>query len=126
MVAPEHNIDPKILPEESAKLRWAGREAGDLIFQPLWSNGKKKAIDVGGPSSIDFIVERLWCQRPIQCTVLYICKYFVYFIYFWRSNKKQRRCDGRGGARSAPFAMLMRPKRRVRAAHGRARAAKTH
>jgi hypothetical protein len=25
-------------------------------------------------------------------------KYFVDFIYFWRSNKKQRSCDGRGGA----------------------------
>jgi hypothetical protein len=54
MVAPVHNIVPKILAEESAKLRWAGREAGDLIFQPLWSNGKKKALDVGGPSSIDW------------------------------------------------------------------------
>ncbi len=44
---------------------------------------------------------------------------------FWRVNKKQRSCDGRG-ARSAPFAMVLSPKRRVRAAHGRARAAKTH
>ncbi len=33
--------------------------------------------------------------------------------------------DG-GGARSAPFGELMSPKRRVRAARGRARAAKTH
>jgi hypothetical protein len=33
---------------------------------------------------------------------------------------------GGEGARSAPFGMLMSPKRRVRAAHGRARAAKTH
>jgi hypothetical protein len=31
-----------------------------------------------------------------------------------------------GGARSAPFGVAMRPKRRVRAAHVRARAAKTH
>jgi hypothetical protein len=31
MVAPVHNFDPKILPEGSAKLRWAGRGAGDLI-----------------------------------------------------------------------------------------------
>ncbi len=31
-----------------------------------------------------------------------------------------------GGARSAPFGMLMSLKRRVRAAHGRARAVKTH
>jgi hypothetical protein len=33
---------------------------------------------------------------------------------------------GGGGAHSAPFAMLMSQNRRVRAAHGRARAAKTH
>ncbi len=31
-----------------------------------------------------------------------------------------------GGARSAPFGVAMNPKRRVRAAHGRARAAKIH
>jgi hypothetical protein len=30
------------------------------------------------------------------------------------------------GARSAPIGVAMNPKRRVRAAHGRARAAKTH
>jgi hypothetical protein len=30
------------------------------------------------------------------------------------------------GARSAPFGMLVSSKRRMRAAHGRARAAKTH
>jgi hypothetical protein len=40
-------------------------------------------------------------------------------------NMKQRSCYGRG-ARSAPFGLAMRPKRRVRAAHGRAREAKTH
>jgi hypothetical protein len=28
MVAPVHNFDPKILPEGSAKLRWAMRGAG--------------------------------------------------------------------------------------------------
>jgi hypothetical protein len=33
---------------------------------------------------------------------------------------------GGGGARSVPFCVLMNPKRRVRAAHGGARAAKTH
>jgi hypothetical protein len=31
-----------------------------------------------------------------------------------------------GGARSAPFDVFMSPRRRVRAAHGRARTAKTH
>ncbi len=38
---------------------------------------------------------------------------------------KQRSCDG-WGAHSAPFGVAMRPKRRVREAHGRAREAKTH
>ncbi len=35
---------------------------------------------------------------------------------------------GKGGAQrgSAPFGVAIHPKRRVRAAHGRARAAKTH
>ena len=60
-----------------------------------------KALHAGGPSSMDF-------------------------IYFLGLNKKQRSCDGRGGARSAPCGFLMSPKRRVRAAHGRAREAKTH
>ena len=59
---------------------------GPHISQPLWSSGKKKALDVGGPISID-------------------CK------YFWESNKKQRSCDWRGGARSALFGMLMSPKK---------------
>ncbi len=31
-----------------------------------------------------------------------------------------------GGARSAPFGVVINPKRRVHAAHGRAREAKTH
>jgi hypothetical protein len=51
MVAPVHNFDPKILPEGSAKLRWAMRGAGG----PLCSCGKKKALDMGSPSSTDLI-----------------------------------------------------------------------
>jgi hypothetical protein len=47
---------------------------------------------------------------------------YTYIIY----RKEQRSCDGRGGARSAPFGVAINPKRRVRAAHGRAREAKTH
>ncbi len=38
-----------------------------IIYHTQWTKGKKKALDVGGPSSIDFIVERLYCKRPIQC-----------------------------------------------------------
>ena len=43
----------------------------------------------------------------------------VYFCIFGGAAKLR-------GARSAPFGMVIRPIRRVRAAHGRARAAKTH
>ncbi len=40
-------------------------------------------------------------------------------------HKKQQSCHRRAGVQR-PFGMLMSPKRRVRAAHGRARAAKNH
>jgi hypothetical protein len=46
-------------------------------------------------------------------------------IYSLGSNKKQQSWDGRGG-RAAPRLVRSEPKRRVRASHGRARAAKTH
>ncbi len=49
-------------------------------------------------------------------------KHFVFGNSFW---EEQRSCDERG-ARSAPFGVFMSPIRLVRAAHGRARAAKTH
>jgi hypothetical protein len=45
---------------------------GDHFYFNLWSSGKKKALEVGSPSSVDF-------------------------IYFWGSNKKQQSCDGREG-----------------------------
>ena len=45
MVALVYTFDPKTLPEG------AGRGAGDLIASVV--QGKKKALDVGGPSSID-------------------------------------------------------------------------
>ncbi len=41
------------------------------------------------------------------------------FFYFWGSGEAAMG----GGARSAPLGVAMSPKRRVRAAHGRARAA---
>jgi hypothetical protein len=59
-----------------------GLGKGPHISYPLCSCGKKKAFDVGGPSSIDF-------------------------VYFWGSNNKQRSCDGRGGARSALLGVAM-------------------
>jgi hypothetical protein len=73
-------------------------------------------------------VKRGWGVNTLEdarhSSVLFICKYFVEFIYIWRSNKKQRSCDGRGGAQRPVWGMSS--KRRVRAAHGRARAAQTH
>jgi hypothetical protein len=74
-----HNFTPKILPEESAKLRWAGRggRGGTSYFIASVVQWIEKALDVGGPSSIE-------------------CK------YFWGSNKKQQSCDRRGGGRAAP------------------------
>jgi len=47
---------------------------------------------------------------------------FLEYFYFWGNSKAAMG----GGARSAPLGVAMRPKRWVRAAHGRARAAKTH
>ncbi len=44
------------------------------------------------------------------------------FLYFWGNSEAAMG----GGARSAPLGVAMHLKRRVRAAHGRARAAKTH
>jgi hypothetical protein len=108
MVAPVHNFDPKILLEGSAKLQWAGRGQGTSHFICLFSlhvvQWKEKSFDVSGPSSIDF-------------------------IYFWGSNEKQRSCvwlGGGGGCTQRPVCVAMSSKRRVRAAHGRARSAKTH
>ncbi len=57
MVAPVHNLDPTILPEGSAKLRWGGGRGG---------RGARDRV-----------------RR---------------FYLFLGSNKKQRSCDGRGGA----------------------------
>ncbi len=63
MVAPIH-FDPKILPKESATLRWVGKGQGTSYFIACVVPWKEKALDVGGQSSIDF-------------------------AYFWGSNNKQ-------------------------------------
>ncbi len=52
-------------------------------------------------------------------------KHFVFGIFFNFGGSSETAMGGRG-ARSDPFGVLMSPKRRVRAAHGRARAAKIH
>jgi hypothetical protein len=89
MAALVHNLTKKILSEGSAKLRWARRGAGELIF--LWSSGKKSVLDVGGPSSIDCNIfggrkrssEAAMGGGGAQCPV-------------WRGNKPKK-----PGARSA-------------------------
>ena len=49
----------------------------------------------------------------------------LHFIYFWGSNEKERSCDGQGGGAQRPIWGVNELKKTVRAAHGRARAAKT-
>jgi hypothetical protein len=52
---------------------------------------------------------------------------FCFWNFFFNFGGSSEAAMGGGGeARSDPFDVLMSPKRRVRAAHGRARAARTH
>jgi hypothetical protein len=51
----------------------------------------------------------------------FLYKKNIYIIY-----RKDSEAAMGGGVRSAPFGVEINPKRRVRAAHGRAREAKTH
>jgi hypothetical protein len=51
---------------------------------------------------------------------------FLDIVYFLIFGGEQRRCDGRGGGAQRPVSVGYKLKRRVRAAHGGARAAKTH
>jgi hypothetical protein len=48
------------------------------------------------------------------------------FLSIFRDRIRNSEAAMGGEAHSAPFGVAMNPKRRVRAAHGRARAAKTH
>ncbi len=49
---------------------------------------------------------------------------FLEIVYFYFGGSSESAMGG--GARSAPLGVVMHPKRRVRAAHGRAREAKTY
>ena len=51
---------------------------------------------------------------------------FDSFLSIFRDRIRNSEVAMGGGAHSAPFGMVMNPKRRVREAHGRARAAKIH
>jgi hypothetical protein len=53
-------------------------------------------------------------------------KHFVSGLFFYFGGYSEAAMGGGGGARSAPFGLLMSPKRQVRAAHGRACAVTTH
>ncbi len=65
-----------------------------------------------------------WKDRPWRPEFGLEGKHFYLEIVDFFIFVEQRSCDG--GARSAPLGVVMSPKRRMRAAHGRARAAKTH
>ncbi len=82
-----------------------GEERGILYIKPWWSSGKIYAP--GCPSS------------GLKGSILFL--EIVDFFIFWVSSQAAM-----GGARSVPFFVLMSSKRRVRAAHRRARAAKTN
>jgi hypothetical protein len=64
-------------------------------------------------------------RKKLGCMDAPVHNFRIVIIYFWDRIRSSEAAMG-GGARSAPFRMAMSPKRRVRAAHGRARAAKTH
>ncbi len=66
-------MTPKYCRQDQRSCDGWGRGKGPHISQPLWIN----ALDVGGPSSIDF-------------------------IYFWGSDKKSNAMGEEDGARSAP------------------------
>ncbi len=76
------------------------------VSPPLDPKGGEQhslAGEGGGPNSDDWIEGQALCilsglgGNPNS----------IDFIYSWGSNKKQRSCDGRGGARSAPFGVAM-------------------
>jgi len=52
--------------------------------------------------------------------------YGAFSLCVYLLGEEQRSYDSLRGARSAPLGVLMSRKRRVRAAHGRSREAKTH
>ena len=84
-----------------------GARGGEYyISKPQWSSGN---IYAPGDQSLGLNEDILFLEK-------------VYFFIFGGSEAAM----GGGGARSAPFGVAMSLKRQVRAAHGRARAAKTH
>jgi hypothetical protein len=63
---------------------------------------------------------------PLAARVWPEGKHFVSGQFFYFGGCSEAAMGGSGGAHSAPLGLLMSPRRRVGAAHGRARVAKTH
>jgi hypothetical protein len=82
-----------------------GARGGEYyISKPRWSSGK---IYAPGDPSLGLKKDILFLE-------------IVYFHFLGSSEAAM------GGGAQRPFGVFMSPKRRVREAHGRARAAKTH
>jgi hypothetical protein len=64
------------------------------VYPPAFGTGHTRRVERGWGVNI--------LEDARHSSVLFINKYFVDFIYVWRSNKKQQSCDGRGGGRAAP------------------------
>jgi hypothetical protein len=95
-----------------------GPGAGDIIFVRV-PNSLEGCDGWGQGQGIIYIKASVvqWSEFGPEGRHLFL--EIVYFCIFGGAAKLR-------GARSAPFGMERRPIRRVRAAHGRARAAKTH
>ncbi len=96
------------------------------ILTPKYCRKDQRSCDGwGGGQGVSYFIASVvqWKEKK---PLTWEAQVSIDFIYFWRLNKKQQSCDGRGGVRSAPFGVAVSSKRRVRAAHGRTRAAKTH
>jgi hypothetical protein len=72
--------------------RGGGGGQGTNLSKPLWSSGKTKALDVGGPRpSLKGSI--LFLESPSRGGTE-----FGRFYLFLGLNRKQRSCDGQGGA----------------------------
>ena len=91
---------------------------------------------MGGPNSDDWIEGLALCilsglGGPVERFTTLAARVrakreaFCFWTIFYFGGCSEAAMGG-GGARSAPFGVAMSSKRRLRAAHGRARAAKTH
>jgi hypothetical protein len=80
---------------------------------------------MGGAGDTDLIFHSL-CGPVERKKPLMWATQVRQILFIFGGRMRSSKAAMGGGARSAPFGVTMHPKRRVRAAHGRARAAKTH